>query len=316
MGCSVSLAFCALPSWVANPPMDDQNYLYGVGEGDSIKQARDDALTMLVSKLNVTVSSSLSRTETQSTLGETIIHNKNVKNETKSEVKKISFNTHEIIANEREEGRNYILVRVDKQKFVTEKTSEIDALEKIMAQKANDAKNRDIVERFSLLKEVVALSQQSATLVDVVGALQSYPTDEHKTVYASYRRELDKTIDEVRAFVASEGSAKIFGDVVRAELVANNIKTSKKYNGTKNELFIDVDTQYAIKFIYSRYMAKVKVIVALKKEDDTLYTTSLECFGNSAIDEQSALNAAAKDFKNKVGQKGILNFLGFDPSIK
>lgn len=316
MVCAVSSGLCALPSWVVNPPVDDQEYLYGVGEGESIKQARDDALTTLVSKLNVTVSSTLSRTETQSTLGETMIHNKNVKNETKSEVKKISFNTHEIMANEREDGRNYILVRVDKRKFITEKKDEITILENTMAQKFGDAKGRNIVERFALLKEVVALSKQAGTLVDVVGALESYPKEGHSALYASYNHALEKTIDEIKAYVSSEGSSNIFGDVVRAELIANKIKTTKKYNGTQNEIFIDVDMQSVIKLVYSRYMAKVKVNISLKKGDDTIYSTSVECFGNSAVDEQNALNAAANDFKKKIKQKEILNLLGFDPSLK
>jgi len=46
----------AEPPWLSTPPKDNRQFLYGVGSGDSLKTAKQDALVDLASKLGVDVS--------------------------------------------------------------------------------------------------------------------------------------------------------------------------------------------------------------------------------------------------------------------
>lgn len=309
-------AFASLPNWVTNPPSDDSMEMYSVGEGDSMKSAIDDALNTLASKLSVSVSSTLSRSESQSTFGTSMSYNKNVKNEIKSEVKKISFNNVDHMFNAIENGRTYVLVRVDKAKFISEKKDEIKMIESEMVKKAERSVGLDIVDRFTLLKEVISLGKNSENLVNIVSSLGEYNKQDHFALYDKYKTEFSKVMNEVSAFVSSNSEGKVFGDVIREELVATKIKTAKSYKVGRNSILIDLDAKPIVKQLYGRYMAKVKVTINLKNgDDDVVYSASVECQGNSSVDEQSAVNAAGNDFAAKVKEKGILKLLGFDPQI-
>lgn len=313
---STQFIFAAVPHWFLTPPSDDSSSLYGVGEGESLKSARDDALNTLASKLSVSISSTLSKNETQSTFGSSVSYNKDVSQHLQSEVKKISFTNYEIVSNGIENGRTYVLVKVDKEKFLEEKKQEVAEMEKEMGLNVAKAKTLPILERFSLLKESVATADKAKTLVTIITSLTTdYKKDIHLAQYAAYKLALEDSINDISVYVAGNDDDKVFKDVIREELTVQKIKVAKNFKASKNSVIVEIETNPTVKNIYGRYMAKVYVTINLKNnESDVVNSTKIECNGNSSLDAKSAITAAGKNFAKQVKEKGVLSLLGLGQS--
>lgn len=307
------LVHAEIPSWVLNPPADDNNHFYGVGEGDSMRMARDEALNTIAAKLSTSVASTLSKNATQSTLGSGLIFNSTTNQQLSSEVKKITFSNYNIVYNAVENGRTYVLVKVNRNQFLAEKKEEIADLEKEMANLFSKLKSKEILERFKILKDITQTAERAKTLVSIVASLDpSYQKEPHLNQYVLYKLKLDDLLDEIEIYVAADNESRYFADVVREEFAKEKIKTSKvARRDNPNGVIVEVEARPTVREIYGRYIAKAQVILSLKKRDGSIVVqNSIEAKGSSSIDADNAIIAASKDFAEILSQKGLLMLLG------
>jgi hypothetical protein len=85
------------PDWLINPPASTSSTLYGVGEGRTKQEALNNALSEIVSRLNVSIASKFSSKNVVKSFGKRETFTNEYVNETQSEVKKISLSGYEII---------------------------------------------------------------------------------------------------------------------------------------------------------------------------------------------------------------------------
>lgn len=83
------------PSWYLNPPQNNQELLYGIGEGFTINEATKNALENLSSRLMVTISSN-TVSSSKSFTDYREYTTKTTTQDIKSEIEKLSFNNYKV----------------------------------------------------------------------------------------------------------------------------------------------------------------------------------------------------------------------------
>ena len=160
----------ALPSWVGSPQSDTPEMIYGVGEGESLKVAREDALNAVASKLGVTISSTLTKNTTQTTIGSSIGATNDVTLSLKSVVKPLTFGSYDIVQTAVEGGRTYLLVGVNKKRFCEEKKGEIAHLEEEINKKLVSLRTQESAQKFQTYEMLMGQTQEALRLATIVSS--------------------------------------------------------------------------------------------------------------------------------------------------
>ena len=108
----------SMPSWYTDPDMSNKSYIYGLGQGDSRKDAINSALNDSVSTLNVSVSSSFERSISSSNNNGTEFYDTNTQESINVVTEELSLNNYEVVEQKRlDKGTHVVMIRVNKHKL-------------------------------------------------------------------------------------------------------------------------------------------------------------------------------------------------------
>ncbi len=303
----------SVPSWYFNPPSDNETSWYGVGEGSTLRQAKDSALADIASRLSVTISSKVSKNATQTSTGAFSSYNQNVNVNQESEVKKIAFNNFEVVSTSQNDSKALVLVEVDKAKFLkdqlqtlTDTVNDINGLQ---------PKGKSILEQYQELKSMAPDVEKAKTILSILTTFE-IPFDRTKMAHAvsDYRDSLDTVRSKIEFYISADNDSRYSADVLKEALATEKIKIAQRFNrNNSNLVIINLDTEATTKQLFNTYMVNTRTTVSLKsKEGATISTFIVESRGNSSIDYATALKNASNNFKQQVNEKGIFTFLGIN----
>ena len=115
-------------SWVIDTEQDSAAYLYGVGEGRSLAAARDAGLAEIVSKINVIISSEVISAERLSE-GR---YSSDFHSKISTSVDSIALNSYQQLKKAVSPRGFYVLLRLDRQAFISNRLVELNALDQQM----------------------------------------------------------------------------------------------------------------------------------------------------------------------------------------
>ncbi len=187
-----------LPAWYLNPPKDDAHYLYGVGSAEDRDSALKAALVDMISKLGVSIESSME--SSQETIGKFYANSVN-KSNIKAQVSQIKINNYEVVKAERISYRQFvILVKTDKKELASGLKKEVDRKLQEMEKQFAQSKSYDRIKRYNTLK---ALSKEASALLPTIYIVaQLDPSFDEK----SYT----KRIERIRNAFEKEKNALVF----------------------------------------------------------------------------------------------------------
>jgi len=303
----------SVPSWYFNPPSDNETSWYGVGEGSTLRQAKDSALADIASRLSVTISSKVSKNATQTSTGAFSSYNQNVNVNQESEVKKIAFNNFEVVSTSQNDSKALVLVEVDKAKFLkdqlqtlTDTVNDINGLQ---------PKGKSVLEQYQELKSMAPDVEKAKTILSILTTFE-IPFDRTKMAHAvsDYRDSLDTVRSKIEFYISADNDSRYSADVLKEALATEKIKIAQRFNrNNSNLVIINLDTEATTKQLFNTYMVNTRTTVSLKsKEGATISTFIVESRGNSSIDYATALKNASNNFKQQVNEKGIFTFLGIN----
>jgi len=303
----------SVPSWYFNPPSDNETSWYGVGEGSTLRQAKDSALADIASRLSVTISSKVSKNATQTSTGAFSSYNQNVNVNQESEVKKIAFNNFEVVSTSQNDSKALVLVEVDKAKFLkdqlqtlTDTVNDINGLQ---------PKGKSVLEQYQELKSMAPDVEKAKTILSILTTFE-IPFDRTKMAHAvsDYRDSLDTVRSKIEFYISADNDSRYSSDVLKEALATEKIKIAQRFNrNNSNLVIINLDTEATTKQLFNTYMVNTRTTVSLKsKEGATISTFIVESRGNSSIDYATALKNASNNFKQQVNEKGIFTFLGIN----
>ena len=107
-----------MPSWFTDPDVSNKSYIYGLGQGDSRKDAINSALNDAVSTLHVSVSSSFARSISSTSSNGTESYDKSAQESINVVTDELSLNNYEVVEQKRlDNSTNVAMIRVNKHKL-------------------------------------------------------------------------------------------------------------------------------------------------------------------------------------------------------
>lgn len=304
-----------VPSWYFNPPSDDATSWYGVGEGNSLRQAKDSALADIASKLSVTISSKVSKDATQTTSGTFSSYHQNVNVNQESEVKRMSFNNFEVTSTSQNDSKALVLVQVDKAKFLKDQLQILTDTVKDLDGLKLAPKGKSILEQYQEFKSLASDVEKAKTIISILTTFE-VPFDRKRMAQAvsDYRDSLDSVRSQIEFYISADNDSHYSVDVLKEALASEKIKIAQRFSrNNANLVIVNLDTETTNKQLFGTYMVNTRTTVSLKsKEGTTISTFIVESRGNSSIDYATALKNASNNFKQQVHEKGIFTFLGIN----
>jgi hypothetical protein len=300
-----------LPSWYTSPKSNDDKYLYGIGSGENLEEAKNSALSALISKLGTTIESSFETSIEVSGLSNQSVK-KEVKSNIKANVSKIRVSNYEVISSQKVSYKEtLVLVRSDRVKF--SKALKSDLEEKISAIKIikNRVENVNYLEQYNTYYQ---LKQDVDALITKIVVLEELNPLLNTTKYSNFVNTIDvkfeKSKESLSFYVSSDTKSKQFAQVIKNFLASKSLKIANKKS--KNVININITTD-------SRISDMGSIKVAVFTINVKAYAKNREIGGKVLIKKErysSSMQTAKKNavvhFEDELQTQTINDILGLE----
>jgi hypothetical protein len=292
-----------IPSWYLNAPVNNDQFIYGEGEGDTLSEAKNNALNTMAAKLIVSVSSSMKTNTNTSTNGKYSSYNKDVSKSVKVDVEKMKFTNAKVYKNGTVGGKVYILMQVDRQELFANMKKEFDINDNRITKKYRSLKTHTVMEQINMLDQIypdaISGKKQAIILNAINNKFDQSPFIEK---YDNYIDEIAKLKNNITIKVVSNNKEGYFKDQLISML--NN----EKYRVVnRRDCDITIKLNNKIKYNMARKwnIAKVTTTISVISNKKIVSNRIITSIGRSTTSRSSALDGASKIFTKKVKEQGL-----------
>ena len=292
-----------IPNWYLNSPQNNSQFLFGVGEGKNLKEAKLMALDDMSSRLMVTVDSLLNKNiQTSKNNTGLSTYNKDINFNIDIKTKKFQFTNIKVLNSTRLNNKFFVVLQVDRRKTFLEKQKQFYLLNKSIEDKYKQAQQLPILEKIYILQnieKIVKKAQQKAFTLYAINNKFNYKT--FLKNYQQYSNKIIKLKNNLKIKISSNEQSKIFLDQLTQLLNKNGYKTSSKNYDVK------IILNNRVKYSVSRGWQIVKVFTTISVSSDNKIIANqiINTIGRSGSTKENALANASKNFKNKISAMGL-----------
>ena len=285
-----------IPKWYLNTPSNTAVYLYGEGEGNSIKEAKNNALNAMASRLIVSVESSIQTVTTVSHSTKKNSYSKDITKDLKVEVQKIKFTNAKVKQISENSGKVYVLMQVDRKQLFQNNKKEFDILDNRVTTQYNSSKSLSKLEQIGVLETLypyILKAKQKAVVLNAID--NSFDHSVYISKYDSYIDKINQLKDSATINVTTNLHEKYFADAFIDLLNQNHYKISSKS---------DITIKLTNKVKYSKArgwnIAKVSTTISVISSNKIISNRVITTVGQSSTSKESALESASKRFIKKI----------------
>ena len=289
------------PSWYINSPSNNSIFIYGVGSGYDLDEAKHNALNNLSARLIVSIKSSIETKKVSS--GD--YYNKEINQNIKIDTQKIKFNNVKVEKSVKRGDRYFVLVKVDREKLYNNRLKEFQNYDNEIKLNLQNLNKKNILEQIILLnnlKPKILKNKQRAYILYAINNEFDY-----SKYYEQYNKILNK-IDLLKSkiifkIVATEDE---FKDAIISLINKSGFKVGKN-----NNILIRLDSNIR----YSKYrgwqIARVSTSIKLIADNKIYVEKTINSIGRSSSSHKEAKARAANEFKRKIEKIGLEKLLNF-----
>ncbi|WP_127026063.1 LPP20 family lipoprotein [Rheinheimera mangrovi] len=283
--------------WWQEPPADNEQYLYGLGQGNTLAEAQQQALADISGKLSTSISASLDRV-TQDT---GIAYNDSVRRQIRSELKDIELSQFQLVKNRTEKTQTIALVQLDRTKLASLWSNQIsEATNKLSS--LLQTKTITDYQQWAELKKSLAFAEQSRNLSIRLFALNGTQPG------PDFHYAIEQLLKKHPMKVALKGSIP---QLNRALL--QQFKQSGFVSCSSNcNLTISYQDSTTHDLMFGEYLSSLKVIYEVYERQSLIATSEksvqvTSVSSHSSADEGS-VSALVKDLQNR----GLFEVVGLE----
>ncbi len=300
-----------LPGWYMHPPLSTDTVLYGVGDGKAKQEAISNALTLILSTLNVSISSKYSA---KNIVKEGTYHNSSDStyiNETHSEVKKISVSNYEVMQSEQLGWKHYaVLVKVDKAKFFQGLYKELEQKFQLIENQEKNLAMKNALEQLAFYKKSLESFKNLQNILAVMSVLQpSFEAAKFVNRYESLQHKYDKLLHSISFWVQAD--YKPLASPVAKGLSAKKFRIKQLRNKNHFTVFVHADIKRASAYGFS--LARANITIKTKDiHANVIAENSLNLVGQSSQGYSIAKQDLVKKLNKLIEKEGIAKVLNLD----
>jgi len=301
-----------LPSWYMTPPAMTDDYLYGVGDGNTLEEARKSALENMIAQLGITIASSY-----ESTLkvhkGYREYFTKKISHNIKSEIASLRISNYETLQSEKRAYNNYImLVRSDKQQFIEGLTKELDQkVDKIEAQ-CMLLQHSDVLSRYQFYTEASnELNELFSTLL-VLNTLDSTFQDEsYMQTILTINAEFQALKEQMTFSFVSDTDSAGFQEEISVALTDKKMRIIDEKRSDNDHIVIVLHSTVNYAVSHGFNIARVALVIEVKDyQDKMIGGNRINLTGHATQGKAVALENVSRKFRDLIKKDGLMSILG------
>ncbi len=318
-GCGASMPIAKITKndmqkqWIDNPPADNAKYFYAVGYGETQKDAKSDALSIISAKILVDVSSNFSSSVTASRQG----GDESILRETKSYVvsksKNIQYTDVKVIDSVKDEMQWILLVEVDRDILTKTYERKLDKVDDKLKQEWQFFLDADMFEKLKLSVNIEKYLKEADAYFPLLHALnQSYDDSLYKSRYLNYTKEIRKVQNELVYKIVWDENSKNLASLIKTKLSAKNAT----FNNSKYNVLLSITTKAKKRkykstnndFANLTFALRQTTIKVTNKNGDVISSTVYKTKDGSSKGFNDAIQKTAK-YEKKIKEIGIIKFI-------
>ena len=300
-----------LPNWYTNPPLSNEQALYAIGEGKEKQEAITNALSLLLSTLNVSISSKYS--------AKTVVKEGTHKNssdatyinETESEVQKISITNYELLKAEKLGFKHFaVLVKVDKAKLFNGLKRELEQKFQLIASEEKNIQRKNALEQLQFYKKSLASLQTLPNTLAVMSTLRpSFNTASFLNKYEKLQRKHDKLLQGISFWV--ESNFKALASPIAKGISAKKLMIKQRNDSKHFRVYLHADIKRAAAYGFT--LARANISIKTKDaKGNIIAENSLNLVGQSSQGYSIAKQDLVKKLNKLIKKEGIEKVLNLD----
>jgi hypothetical protein len=298
------------PTWYDNPPMSDANTFYEVGQGYTKKEAIDNALSMMISTLSVSIESKY-HSKSVENQGSVENYQKTVSNEINSEVKKIRISNYEVVKAEEFGFKDYrVLVKSDKRKIFDSLKKEMDQKFSLIDKRSKSIKKQNAIKQIRFYKEAKDSIADIPDTVIVLNSLHSkFSGEKYLDKYQQVNDKYQNLLNSISFSIKTNSEARNLKDVIRDGLSKKKfqIKDAKGPSHFTVTINSKIDKAKA----YGFDLARSAIVIKVKDyKGSVIGSNKLNIIGQSTQGYAIAKENVAIKLQAKIEKEGIEKILG------
>ncbi len=300
-------------SWDTNPPSDTSSAFFALGYGETQKDAQDDALSSISSRIFVNLSSEFNNEVTVTKQGNDEMILEDSTNTVNSQTSKIEFSDVVVMHTKKTNGEFVVLVRVDKDTLLNNYLHKLQNITKKINQKYKKLKHTSAFNKIVLDADITALMKKVKQLSPVIVALDTknrWKKIENK--FQKIQNYVEEQRDTISFALQSDKNSKTLAYLVEEKLQELGYQIVQKHPS----LYIKFITKAKKRKIHSTNERFAKLTFALKKATIELFDAkhkrkSRVIYKTKEASPNGFKDALAKTtkYKKKISQLGIIYFL-------
>jgi hypothetical protein len=288
-----------IPSWYLKPNSNSDDFLYGVGSGETMSTAKNEALNSMASRLSVSVYSNTTSITKSTNSGS---YSKfNVK-KLQLDVEKIKFNDYQIVKSSVANDNYYVLLSVDRKKLYKQKFDELRELDRKIENIYYRASKQSALENLRMQDEFFTILDKANSKSNNLLAINpDFYKEQFSIKYNKMKFDFSKIKDSLKFGVKSRN----FSKPLVAFLTKNDLTVVNSGANVKFDIIEDIQ--------YSNYngwkIAKCNLLINVISNGKTLNSKNISVTGRSTSSNKSAVQNANKSLIKKLNKLDIEELL-------
>jgi len=303
-GCATGGNSGVLAEWVLSPPADTAATIYGVGEGMTLRGARDDALAVIAGKLETRVSSDV-QTETVLTNGQERSTTRNNVHTTTESLKLSEFRT----VNSAQSGsRLFVMLSVDRQNLVDSILEDVDRLNREIEARLDSAENSSRLKylyRLTLARSLISEAIDKILLVQSASQ-NSELRQSALSRYQSLLAQGERLRQSLTLAVSWDASTPDIGEKLLTMLLELGLRAEPGSSGQVYDGVIAVTGSPSRREIFNEYHVQLSARIALNdNQGSEISSAHYEAAASSLTDFDLALKSTNRLIAGQIRERGI-----------
>lgn len=303
VGCAGKGGSQSLPDWVVLPPDDTAEAIYGVGEGRSLREARDDALADIAGKLETRVSADVEM-ETVLANGEERSRTRNRIRTTTEALRLTEFRTHK--SAESATGL-FVLVSIDRASLISSMEAELATLDSEITGRLSDSEG-DSVKRMFRLTMSLPLIHQGISKAMLLQSLAQTPAryQARLSEYQSLLNERESLQQSVRIGVRWDNNTAGVGEAVLESLLRHGVHSEPANTGEHYDGFIEIASQRVDSEIFNEFHVQLNANADLLGADGAIVSSArYQAAASSLASYEAATVSVNRVIARQVREQGV-----------
>jgi len=301
-----------LPSWYLNPPSNTSKYLYGLGEGKNLKQARSNALEGMISQLGVSISSSYqSKLQSKGVYHQYL--SKDITHTLKEDVAKIRISNYQLMQNHKQAYNHFIVLLRSDKKIFTQGLHQIHKTEvkKIKAD-LQAYQKRNVLLRHNFYAQSLKKLEELLPNTLILSSLDTkFDDSPYLQLVSKINHEFQDLKSTMTFSMTHDQNSRAYREEIQVALAKKGIKLASTNKRDKNHIFIDLKTSAQYSQAHGFKIVKTVLMIEVKDAQNTIIAgNKIRLTGQATQTEALALENSSKKLQKTISKTGISEVLG------